>query len=319
MILRKNSELIQNKNQYKYFQELKVQTDNPESIIITDSLGKVCFLGNAGKKRKINWVNFFTRKEANNSLYVDYKYVRSEDDVEFNGIFADTQTLGEDQTVIFDFSKCAQLSDEYTYIVFQIAQSSMLDNIKKNMYNGVMSNNYDSFGAFSRFRVDLNNSNIILYAEKFKKALSAEKVITKSFPKKDHCIVYSGLNHKVVADGNVISLEAENLTDRLDILAITCRALQDTDAVVELNDCVTVAGSKGYLYLEPFSVSDTDIKDAEIEIVANRQLPLEIFDEDQNIWLAFEPGILGRLCFRDIRMRIGAETGDYVRNIYIKK
>lgn len=318
MILRKDSDFIQNRNEYEYIKELKVQTDNPESIVITDSLGKACFLGNTNEERKVNWVNFFTGKAADNSVYVDYKSINGKF-IEFDGLFTTAQTIKEDETVIFDFNKCAQLSDEYICIIFQMTQAPLLDAIRKCMQDGIMKSDYDSFEAFSRFRVNVDNQKAVLIAEKYKKSMQAEKVITKNFPKKEHCIAYSGLNHNAVVDGAVILLEKENLTDRLDTLAVACRALKDTDAAVELNDCVTVVGSRGYLYLEPFSVPDADMTNASIEIVANRQLPLEVYDKQCNSWILFESGIFGRLSNQDIRMRIGAETGDSVRNIYIKK
>lgn len=316
MILRRNFDFLQNKSRYKYIQELKVQRENPESKTLVDNYGNICFIGNVSKCRKVNLTNFFTGKEAGNSLYVDCKYIRDEEDIEFNGIFADSKMLKGDETVVFDLSKCGQLHSDYIDLVFQMTQTALLHSYKKLFDNGIMKENYAYFEPFSRIRIHLNNLNTVFYAEKYKRSLEPVKVITKNLNGKEHCVAYSGANNRTVIDGNVMPLVADELTDKLDVLAVACRTLKDTDAAVQLNDCVTVIGSSGYLYLEPFSVPDIDTADAKIEIVANRQLPLEIYDEEQNQWILFESGIIAKSRkIQDIKLRIGVETGDSVRNV----
>lgn len=316
MILRKDSKYIERISGYKYIQELKVQTENPESRVIADKYGNICFLGNASKSRKINWVNYFTGKDADDTLYVDYKYVISDDNIQFNGMFTDTKPLEGDEAIVFDLDKCGQLDSDYIDLFFQVTQKAMINSLKKLMDNGTMKSSYDAFEPFSRVRIRMNNSQAVFCADKYKRALEPVKIITKRFNGGLHCVVYSGFNNKAVIDGNVIPLAADGLTDKLDVLLITCRASKDTNAFIRLNNCVTVMGSRGYLYLEPFSVPDVNVGDMEIEIVANRQLPLEIYDEKQNLWMPFESGMLGkRAPDHCIKMRISVETGDYVRNV----
>lgn len=316
VILRRDSDILQGG---KLVCELKIQTDNAESRVFINEQGCAYFLGNASDERKINWVNFFTGKEANNSIYIDYKNIINEDITEFQGMFVQSEKLKSDDAVIFDLDKFRKLDEDYINLIFQISTAYSVDVYRQFIHDNVVETNYNVFEPFSRMRVNVSNVNKMFIAERFNKSLVCEEQILKVLNSKEKYVAYSIADNKAVAAGKVID-DTWKDSDRFDTLSVVCRASKDTKAMVDLNDCVTIVGNSGYLYLEPFSVSHIDISNTAIEIIANRKMDLEIFDPVRNCWDAFKKERFGQYSnMQYISLRIAVSVGDYVRNVIIKK
>ncbi len=314
MIIRRKNNNQGDVSGYTYIQELTIQMDDGENKLLPDKRGNICFIGNTDKQRKVIWKNMHTGEPVNNELSADMKYVVSGKQPQLRGDFVCDEELGDDEVLIFDCSKVGRISNNYNNVMFIVTEDSSIEPIRKMNNDGVLVGDNISFDEFSRVRLNFTDSYSVVFAERFKKNLELEMRREKKISGKDYCVAYSNIKKNIIADGNIIPLQSGNVNK----LIASCTAADFVKDKISINDCANIISGRGYMYLHPFAVNGIDADNVKVEIVANRQLPLEIYDEDKKAWIAAERDVISQ-CSRNyqVKMRIVAEYGDYVRSVRI--
>lgn len=319
MVIKRNINTLGYMGENVNAQTLNIIMNDEHNKLITDKRGNICFIGSTEKYRKIIWKDLTTGKIAN-EVSAQVRYIFDNNELRFSGYLVCDEPIEDDEVIVYDMQKVNKACDNFDLTMFIITDESLEKSIKQSINNGIVYMNSSMYSNISQIRLIPRGSEIGMYIEKT--IQNVTHFDNSSFEKRNcwyysdnRCYVaYCNHNKNAIINGNIIKSQA----DSVDRIVFCCAAQKAVKEVVSVEDCAHVLGSRGYMYIEPFSVSADDMTNAKIEIIANRNLPLEIYDENQNEWTAFETGMIGKCSdSNQIKLRIAVETGDYVRNIFM--
>ena len=315
MIIQRNSKCLNHIEEPEDYKVLKIQTEDEHNKLASDSRGNICFIGNTDKYRKIIWKDLFTDKDSD-EISAKLKYIYNGGKPLFKGYLVCDEPLGEDEVIVYDVEELRHVSEKFHMLTLEIVGDSLLNTIKTMDNTDALYDSAERYSSFSRVKVRIQNSDMWLQIEKIGKNLVAEDVKCLKFTGSRCYAAYCNKNKTVIMNGNVMKSQAGSI----DRLMVVCSALEHpVNDTISVKNCAHILGNTGYMYIEPFALSEANTENLIVEITANRQLPLEIYDENQKNWDAFKNGALEKYSnIKNIKLRIGVETGDYVKKVVIK-
>ena len=320
MIIRTGKENQVLYQDFQYVKKLNFRDDS-QSQVFYDNHQNVIFLGSVMPNKIIQWQNLYTNNITNQEVYVDRLYINNSGAKQYCGEFLATQRCNEGEIIFVDLNleQLRKVQKDYADFMFHITQKAEIDGLRKMNNNGIIDfAEMQQWEAFSRIRVHCfrGDNTSSLYIDQFKKGL--EIAYRKFILLSDNKLrfAYFPDEQKILFKDKMISVECEAVRE----LMITCKANQMINKAIQMDkSTISILNSKGYIYLEPFSVSE-ELSGSKIVITASRQMELEIYDNDQNIWRKLEQKKLSNVKKnQQIQLRMRVKFGDRIHEVAIVK
>lgn len=303
----------------QYVKKLHFEDNSPNSKVFYDNNGNLRFLGSVLADKKVQWKNLYTNNIAEHGVYADRLRIKNNHAEAYLGEFVATQSCNEGEVIFVDFNleQLRKAKNDYADFMFHMTQCAEIDGIRKMDDQGIMRDlDIRQWKPFSRIRIHcLNNSSEnFICIEKFKGGMEIEQKRHMTLYDNDLQFAYYPNEQKILFRNKMIPVDCDMVRQ----LMITCRAKQMTKEVIQMDEStICILDSKGYVYLEPFSLQE-ELSGLKVVVIASRQMDLEIYDHQSKMWKKLEQNKLDNIKKgQQIQLRMCAKFGDRIHEAAI--
>lgn len=301
--------------QYSYVKRLFIEK-KPENCIFEEENGKVHFMGNSQEQLLI-WKNLYTDDLVeDNIIYTDRELIYNNNDrVQIGSFILENLNL-KDNIVRIDLSVLDKKAMQQLKLLVKLVSDSEINNQKKMILdNGNLRLGGKEFEPISL--IYYHSTDSAIYIQDFKKNYLVSQNKNIYLLKKEQQFFIDQTKHNILFSDRIVpyNLDCE-LLNYMEVSIRLEQLEQQVSAKFDIGEMISMLKRTGYLYLEPFLISELN-KNAKILVIANRKIDIEIYEKNKDLWICLQNNKINQVHNELVRLRLCVEAGDIIKKIAI--